>query len=168
MTLKERNSWWKYFQTIFIVWFWGRVWRNVIIFMKKVVFADKLKGSQRHLYNTLYHCPDRGAPGCTGVHRGAPGFPRGHPDRNLSNHPHPNEILKRPCHPSGSPGCWSATPVADQGEPQWNLDSRVHTPTTISNSSRPGCTPMKFSLAGRLGWTPVEILLSGVHPGGIF
>ncbi len=38
----------------------------------------------------------------TGVHRGAPG--------NLSNHPHPNEILKRPWHPSGSPGCWG-TPV---------------------------------------------------------
>ena len=110
---------------------------------------------------TLCHCPDRGAPGCTGV-------PQGHPDRNLSNHPHPNEILKRPCHPSGSPGCWGATPVADRGEPQWNLDSQVHTPMTISNSSRPGCTPMKISLAGRPGWTPVEILLAGVHTGGIF
>ena len=51
-------------------------------------------------YDTLCHCsPDRGAPGC----------PRVHPDRNLSNHPHPNEILKIlkiPWHPSVSPGCW--------------------------------------------------------------
>ncbi len=108
----------------------------------------------------------RGAQGCTGVHRGAPGCPRIHPNRNSSNHPHPNEILKRPWQPSGSPGCWGATPVADQDDPQlptevnpsgwtqWNA-SQVHTPMTISNSSWPGCTPMKISLAVRPGWTPV-------------
>ncbi len=82
--------------------------------------------------------------GCTGMYLGAPGC--------TWVHPHPNAILKRPCHPSGWPGCpRGATPVADRGEPQWNLDTYV-------------CTPMKISLASRQWWTPVEFFLPWCTP----
>ena len=112
------------------------------------------------LVKLLWHPVSLPRPGCTGV-------TRVHADRNLSNHPPPNEILKRPWHPSGSPGCWGATPVAVRGEPQWNLDSQVNTPMIISNSNRPGCTQWKFPDQGEprwkfflLGCTPVEFLNS--------
>ncbi len=78
------------------------------------------------------------------------------------------KTLPPPCHPSASPRRWGATPVAYLGEPQWNLDSRVHTPMKISNSSRLGCTPMKISLAGRMEVNPVGNFAFRVHPGGIF